>query len=163
MKDKLEQYKQNLMEKLKVAGDSFYEVNNFLRNPLNKNREIKRNLLEKAVDAMPTFGEAIAILDSIPPKELGKLTRSNVVHDSVVNSSDELSRSGGFICGRPSYRVHDSLKTYFLLYLQGRLSVEDEKSMIHLIGAYEFENLGRICLSALKVCENVDGIESRVV
>src|SRR3989338_4468956 len=104
--DKLDQYKKELIKRLNEAGNAFYEVEGFLRNSLNKNREIKRELLTKALDSMPVFGEAIAVLDSIPPKELGTLAQRNIVHDSVVGTKDE-----SFGYGRKPYRVHDSLKT----------------------------------------------------
>ena len=60
------------------------------------------------------------------------------------------------------YVIGDDLKNPYLLYLQGKLSIEDKQSMIHYYEAYQFENLGRTCFSARDVCKKIDNVDPRL-
>ena len=156
-----QQYKDELMTRLQAAGESFYDVEKWYRfeNRLEKNNlDKQQELLGKALDMMPVFGEAIAVLDSVPPRVLTDLVEKNIVHGSIVYQEQAL----GFFIGRievPKTRLADSLKLYFLMYLRGELSVEKER--ILLTNPYTFENFKRTCFSARDVCKEVDSIDTR--
>ncbi|MBI1970627.1 hypothetical protein HYS47_02695 [Candidatus Woesearchaeota archaeon] len=156
------QYKYELMESLRAAGDAFDAVGYYRpKDDEYKNKE--KELLGKALDAMPVFAQAIAVIDAIPPRRLTELVKDNIVHRSIASEHQAKRRFVGEIRGgRMIHRLSDTLKTYYLSYLKGELSLDNDQSLLYLIGPYTFENMARTCRSALRICENVDSIDNRM-
>ena len=155
-----QEYKKELITRLQAAGKVFEAVNNYYRSG-GKDTQQTKELLGKVLKAMPTFGEAIAVIDAVPPRQITDLVRRNIVHESIVSEHQE---EGKFIGAKrvTAHRLGDDLKVYYLHYLKGELSVENEKSLLYFTREYTFENIGRTCFSARNVCENVDSIDSRL-
>ncbi|HLC71394.1 MAG TPA: hypothetical protein VJI32_05270, partial [Candidatus Nanoarchaeia archaeon] len=122
-------------------------------------KEKRKELLGKAMEMMPVYAEAIAVIDAVPPRQITDLVRRNIVHESILSVYQE---EGRFVGAKGVHRLGDDMKTYYLHYLKGELSIENEQSLLYSIGNYAFENMGRTCFSARNVCENVDSIDSRL-
>jgi len=156
----IKQYRDELIQNFQRAGESFEAVNNYYRSG-GKDTQQTKELLGKALEAMPIFAQAIAVIDAVPPRKITDLVQRNIIHESIVSEHQE---EGRFIGAKrvTVHRLGDDLKVYYLHYLKGELSIENEKSILYFTGEYTFENMGRTCFSARNVCENVDSIDSRL-
>ncbi len=150
-----EKYRQELIGRLQVAGDTFYAASEYERFRGNDETH-RREFQEKILSQMPVFAQAIAVIDSVPLSGLTDFVRRGVVHASIVY---EDKNNKFFGVERVVYRLADSLKVYYFDYLKSKLSMDNEHSLLNFMTPYTFENMARTCYSACDVCRQIDSID----